>query len=140
MIELIYVSRAVHRLNTAQLTTLLKIARANNTRAQITGMLLYDGFGTFLQALEGPAEAVDALFEKIKRDPRHTRVNLLWRKAITQRTFSDWQMGFRQLNEAPPNHLEGFTDFLHHDQPADYLTSHPGFALDMLNYFKANHS
>lgn len=140
MIELVYVSRASSRYFSEQLVKLLSKARRNNTNINITGLLLYDGFGTFIQALEGAEQDVDALFAKIKLDPRHSRVNILWRKEIAQRGFPDWKMGFRDISETPPLELDGFSNFLQKEDQNDYLITHPGFALDMLTHFKSKHT
>ena len=65
LIELVYVSKAGKRLNQDELEGILSKARKNNTDTDITGLLLYDGYGTFIQVLEGPEPAVENLFEKI---------------------------------------------------------------------------
>ena len=75
MIELVYVSKAVQRLKQDQLEAILSKARKNNTDNEITGLLLYDGYGTFIQVLEGPENSVESLFSKIQKDTRHTNIN-----------------------------------------------------------------
>jgi hypothetical protein len=73
-------------------------------------MLLYDD-GSFLQVLEGPRQAVETLFEKIKADRRHEQIVLLSSREIEEREFSDWQMGFVRLDRLehrPP----GYSNFL----------------------------
>jgi hypothetical protein len=93
VIQLVYVSAAAKPFDDAKLRDLLAKARDNNTRAGITGALLHQE-GSFLQVLEGPPEAVEPLFAKIGRDPRHLRVTMLARNQIEAANFPDWSMGF----------------------------------------------
>ena len=47
-------------------------------------MLLYVG-GNFIQALDGPKKAVDAILRSIKSDSRHTDIRILLRSENVQR-------------------------------------------------------
>jgi hypothetical protein len=67
-------------------------ARRNNAMAEIDGFLMFDRT-RFHQILEGPEDQIDALFAKIKADPRHTNIECLSRETITERYFSEWSMG-----------------------------------------------
>lgn len=140
MIELVYVSRSVQRLDQLQLVELLRQCRKNNQANKVTGLLLYDGFGTFIQALEGEESTVDKLFTVIKQDPRHDHVHMLGHKTIQQRAFSDWRMGFRTLTQALVQQTEGYSDFLSDHQPISAYQQQPGFAFHMLDYFKQRSS
>jgi hypothetical protein len=93
MLQLIYASAAVTPLSVEAVRELLLRARHKNAARGITGMLLYHG-GSFLQVLEGPAEAVDAVFRTINADNRHGNIRLLYRDEITAPEFGDWSMGF----------------------------------------------
>lgn len=75
-------------------------------------MLLYHE-GSFLQVLEGAAENVEMLFERIGRDPRHRRVMVLLRRSIDARQFQDWSMGFVDVKSVAAG-LPGYSDFLQH--------------------------
>jgi hypothetical protein len=97
LIHLGYVSTATAPLPRAELMELLAQARADNARNQITGMLVYQG-GHFLQVLEGQAEAVRATMERIRQDPRHDRIALLFEEPVAAREFPDWRMGFQALD------------------------------------------
>ena len=76
MIQIVYISSAVAPWSTEQLLELLQQCLKNNSARGVTGMLLY-GEDTFLQALEGDDAVIDALIEKIARDPRHAKIQLL---------------------------------------------------------------
>jgi hypothetical protein len=67
-------------------------ARHNNAKAEIDGFLMFDR-ARFHQILEGPEDRIDALFAKIKADPRHKNIECLSRETITERYFSEWSMG-----------------------------------------------
>ncbi|MCG6119891.1 MAG: BLUF domain-containing protein [Blastomonas sp.] len=91
--QLLYIS-TVSPGETVDLETILAIARRNNRAAGITGLLMYNG-KRFLQVLEGPSEAIEATFDRIRRDPRHRGHVLLARKTVERREFGDWSMGFK---------------------------------------------
>lgn len=137
MMELIYVSRARKRYDEQQITQLLSVAREKNAHANITGLLLYDGLGTFIQVLEGEQEVISQLFSIIKKDSRHERVNVLWQDSIKKRKFADWRMGFRYMSEFKAQNLAGYSDFLGSRQKSDFLSDQPGFVRDMLLFFKS---
>lgn len=80
-----------------QVKSILRASRANNTSKGITGLLLYRD-GSFVQFLEGPATAVDALYDKIERDPRHHGVIRVLRQPVTKRDFKQWSMAFHDLD------------------------------------------
>ena len=105
-----YVSAPVRAFPRAELVDLLAISRRNNARIGVTGMLLYKG-GNFMQALEGPEDAVRALQERIGRDPRHRYMITVMDTWTDERHFGDWMMGFRDLDDSaqrPP----GYSEFL----------------------------
>jgi hypothetical protein len=91
--QILYIS-TVSPHETVDLETILATARRNNRANGITGLLMYNG-KRFLQVLEGPSDAIDATFNRIRRDTRHRGQVLLARRTIEQREFGDWSMGFR---------------------------------------------
>lgn len=107
--SLVYSSLAVTRFYEPDLAALLTAARAHNESAGITGILLYNR-EQFIQFLEGPPDAVDALVDRIRRDSRHTFVRVLVDELVEERQFEDWSMGYRRpqpSDAAPP---QGFRD------------------------------
>ena len=109
MLQLIYASAAVKPFNPDELKALLDTARTKNASLGISGMLLYHA-GSFLQALEGPNDAVDALFKTIAKDARHTNVRLLFRDGVETPEFRDWSMGFVDSSKSAQA-LKGFLDY-----------------------------
>jgi Sensors of blue-light using FAD len=109
MLQLIYASAAVKPFSPDELKKLLDAARAKNASLGISGMLLYHA-GSFLQALEGPDDAVNLLFKGIEKDPRHTNVRLLFRDGVETSEFQDWSMGFVDASKSAKT-LKGFLDY-----------------------------
>jgi hypothetical protein len=99
LMRLLYVSRSVTT-GTDETESILASSRRNNPPIGITGILCYGG-GIYLQAIEGGRQAVNALFSKIIRDPRHGDVELLHYEEISERRFGGWTMG--QVNLAKVN-------------------------------------
>ena len=78
---------------------ILARSRVNNARDNITGALLFNA-GCFAQVLEGPLDKIEATFERIQQDERHSDVSLLALDPVSQRSFPTWAMGFVGLSEA----------------------------------------
>ena len=77
----------------AAIAGLLAVSKRNNARVGVTGALLFNG-GSFAQVLEGSRVAVEATFERIQRDPRHSDVAVLQCEPVATRGFPNWSMGF----------------------------------------------
>ncbi|WP_374942382.1 BLUF domain-containing protein [Sphingomonas sp.] len=94
MRRLLYISTSRTPILPEQLDRILRVSRANNAAVGVTGLLVVGG-RRFLQALEGPDDAVRATYERIRADPRHFAAVILADQAITERTFSAWSMGYQ---------------------------------------------
>lgn len=73
------------------LAGILSAARRNNPQLGITGALICR-HDVYLQLIEGPAEAIDALYTRILADDRHTNVELLLTEDMGERMFPAWAM------------------------------------------------
>lgn len=111
LLRLVYASAAAAPMARAELEALLAKARSNNARLGVTGMLLYHE-GSFIQALEGDPEVVDALYDRIAADPRHRDAMLLIREPAVERLFDDWTMGFYRVGPDSEDELPGLSHFL----------------------------
>ena len=100
LIEFIYTSYASEPFLSEQLSALQKQCQDHNNPNQITGMLLYDN-QQFMQVLEGEQAVIEALFKKIKSDPRHQQVKALIHTPITERNFANWSMGLVDISDSP---------------------------------------
>jgi Sensors of blue-light using FAD len=112
-LQLIYASAATSPFTEQELGSLLVRARANNQRLGVSGLLVHHA-GSFFQVLEGSPDAVQALYDRIALDKRHTRVLPLARGLVSQRAFGDWSMGFVTGAHPQLKALPGFNDFLRH--------------------------
>lgn len=99
MKRLLYISTARSILDASELEELLSKSRAANAKAGLTGLLVVGG-RRFLQVLEGPDQAVIQTYERIKHDPRHFALVKLHDKAVEERAFGSWSMGYEQGGEA----------------------------------------
>lgn len=109
LVSVAYVSGETEPFDDGRLADLLTQSRRSNHANGLTGMLLHRR-GRFFQVLEGPADAVDALLDRIRADGRHRDLRVLLREQIDARRFDEWTMGFEPIGAptgAPP---EGFRD------------------------------
>lgn len=99
LIRLVYASRSTNASGEKQqgldpgVARILAKSRRNNARLQIAGGLLF-GEGYFLQCLEGDADVVKSLYDKIAADRRHRDVTVLAKAPIPTRSFGAWSMKY----------------------------------------------
>ncbi|AGA92252.1 putative membrane protein [Thioflavicoccus mobilis 8321] len=139
MIQMLYISSATEPMSTEDLLGLLRECRENNAAKGITGMLIY-GNATFLQVLEGEEEVVDDLFENIRRDPRHSNVEILHRKTIERRQYSDWSMGFKRVSGKELAKIESMRDFDEQNFNQAYLIEHGNIVSSLMDHFRKERS
>ncbi|MES2861301.1 MAG: BLUF domain-containing protein [Pseudomonadota bacterium] len=84
-----------------KMSDILAEARPANARNGITGVLTAVN-GRFVQIVEGSSAALDGLLAKLLRDPRHSDLVVIERRASRSRLFSDWDMVSPRL---APNEL-----------------------------------
>jgi hypothetical protein len=127
---LAYVSRQSFIQTDEEISSLLVTCRTNNTRKEISGMLIYFD-GTFVQFLEGPKNNIDLLFKKISNDKRHEDIILLIEGSSEKREFEDWSMAFKKLTQPETAKLLGQKEFKKEDlfKGKDPNTEHPGLLL-----------
>ncbi|MES2903404.1 MAG: BLUF domain-containing protein [Pseudomonadota bacterium] len=75
----------------AILAGILTRARRNNQRDDISGALICRQ-DLYLQLIEGPINAIDALFARISVDDRHCDVRLMLVDDVEARMFPEWSM------------------------------------------------
>lgn len=103
LVRLIYASRAVDPIDQKMLDDILEQSRDSNVDSGITGILCScEDSNSFLQAIEGGREAVNALYAQIVCDPRHQQVTVLACDEIHQRRFANWRMGRVDLRRVNP--------------------------------------
>ena len=95
MLQIAYFSTAATPQDSITIHDILKTARRNNQRDQITGLLVAGG-NRYLQVIEGPKAETEALYDAIRADKRHLAVSTLLCRSIYQRCFDNWAMAFRR--------------------------------------------
>ena len=93
LLQLVYISSARTVISEKTCAEILSVSRRNNCQADVSGLLVA-GQRRFLQALEGPADAVRATYSRILHDPRHYACVLLGERYLDKRQFGDWAMGY----------------------------------------------
>lgn len=131
--QLVYISRSIKLMTSADLLPLLEQSRHRNTAADITGMLLYKD-RSFIQLLEGPEQAVDQLYSCIFADSRHLKVKTVVELRVAERSFSQWSMGFHHLDEQSIDLPKAYTYFMSAPNTDDIAIATK--ATELLNYFQ----
>ena len=85
-IALTWASRSLIDPYSPEMLAVLRSAVPRNRALGITGVLCFDE-RTFVQALEGEAEHVHRIFDRIQRDWRHTDVTVLDERPVAGRIF-----------------------------------------------------
>jgi hypothetical protein len=91
MKSLAYTSLASLDLTAEDLEDIHRTALRRNALDGITGLLVFNGTH-FLQVVEGSSAAIDELIERLRRDDRHSGVEVRDERGIETRSFPDWSM------------------------------------------------
>lgn len=132
---LVYVSSAVVPFSPPELVELLAASRRKNDGLGISGMLLYKD-GNLMQVLEGEEAAVQGLYARIARDPRHRGLLVLSQGALAARQFPDWSMSFRDLNTTAVRSLPGYSEFMNTALTGLEFSTDPSRCQRLLTTFK----
>jgi hypothetical protein len=89
---------------------ILTVSRHQNGQAGVTGALMFTGL-FFVQALEGPTFAVEAAFDRICCDLRHSNVEVVECGPVLESAFGDWSMS----HLVPAADSEALLDRVEHD-------------------------
>ena len=96
--QMAYYSVASQPITRDLMQAIVKTSQDNNYQNEITGLLLADTT-IFVQWIEGPENAVEFLYNKIKKDCRHHSVTELMSGSFQiDRVFSEWS--FRSESRA----------------------------------------
>lgn len=99
--RLVYSSRAEGLSPEIALETIFRVSVPKNARLDITGALGFTG-RRYIQLLEGPGSAVDALLATLQADPRHAQLRVLLRGTTRSRLLPSWSMARLDLARAAP--------------------------------------
>jgi len=89
--SLTYTSLAKLDLSAGELEAIHRTARDLNALDGITGLLVFNGTH-FLQIIEGAEAAIDELVERLRRDRRHSAIEVRHERRVEQRSFPGWSM------------------------------------------------
>jgi uncharacterized membrane protein (DUF373 family) len=98
-------------------------------------MLLY-GNKTFIQILEGEEDVVHKLVKTIKRDPRHTNLQIVKQKPIERHEYADWSMGFKRVSGEDFEAVKGLEQFEEKDFNATFLEGHASIVDSLMDHFR----
>lgn len=96
---IVYRSDATVFMDSAKLESITEQAIVRNKDLKVTGVLLCDGF-QFIQYLEGPKKALQALYQLISHSTSHTNVRILVDTPIKEREFPKWFMGLMRPTQS----------------------------------------
>ena len=89
--SLIYKSRSTSVADLDLVNSILDKSTRNNSANGITGVLIATKTN-FLQVLEGEFVVLNEAFERISRDTRHHKIQLISFREIEERRFGEWAM------------------------------------------------
>jgi hypothetical protein len=89
--SLTYTSLASFDLEGEDIEAIHAKARELNALDGISGLLVFNGTH-FLQIIEGSHAAVDDLVERLRRDPRHSALEVRDERDVETPAFPDWSM------------------------------------------------
>lgn len=116
-----YISDSIQDESMKNLENLYLKASANNSKNNITGILVYID-RNFLQVLEGEEKTVDKTFKIISTDTRHKNIFNIIDTTIEQRIFEDYNFGFTIINDKKKlNNLGEYLNWLK-NADCDYAT------------------
>lgn len=99
--QIVYISGCRNPDTASVADTFLASARRRNAAMGLTGVLLFSE-GAFFQVLEGPADAVETIYQRIARDTRHRHLIVMHDAEVRSHAFPDWSMGGFRLDPNEP--------------------------------------
>jgi len=95
--SLIYVSDASPQLSPDDLEAIHHAAVTLNALDGVTGLLVYNG-DRFMQIVEGAADAIEDLLQRLSRDPRHANLSVRSDQTVETKSFPDWSMSLLKVS------------------------------------------
>lgn len=72
---------------------MLEKARKRNKEKGVTGLII-ETRDHFIQILEGEEKHISETFQRIKQNPLHQHLRIVYHKGVSNREFSEWTMGY----------------------------------------------
>jgi hypothetical protein len=86
-----------------QIRNILATARTNNKAARVTGAMTFND-SCFAQVLEGYADDLRPIFDRIRRDGRHSDIKILASTEPARRLFPQWSMAYVETPQDDGRH------------------------------------
>lgn len=134
---IVYKSRVKTDMSSTELYQLVKSAAQKNAARDISGVLLFDG-DYFLQYLEGPADAIQSLYEIISMDNRHRNIVKLMEDHSPTRRFGVWSMYAIDVNNLQSDDLNKILTIGSSFKPANFGLPDHDRVLKMINAFASS--
>ena len=135
LIHIVYISISHRDLSEKELSDFLRDIRAKNKKNNVTGLLLYNE-GSFIQVIEGKKKTIQTLFKLVKNDKRHTNIIELLIEPIMERSFPDWSMGFKLINNKDLEQIPGFSGLMNEEHNSKALAGIAKQVVMLLNSFR----
>ncbi|MTI39419.1 BLUF domain-containing protein [Fulvivirga lutimaris] len=110
--QLVYVSNRKQHCTEEEIEKILASCKKNNPPLNITGILLYSD-KKFIQLVEGESKVIMELYDKIKKDDRHTNPMMISLSPVKEKSFPSWHMGSKKL---PAGKVDYKTDITTEDK------------------------
>lgn len=121
LLAILYRSEALMPQNGVKERKMLDLSRSDNIPRQVTGFL-HREHDIYYQWIEGPIAEVDTLFSQIMADDRRSRIKVLSRHEINERSFVGWSMGYGNTTRSSLFDWAAQHDIpLHPPRPQDIL-------------------
>lgn len=91
MLRLFFISAATHFKTARELNEIMRASRMRNRAEGVSSLLIYND-GSYAQLMEGPKQAVLNVFERIKKDKRHTGAAIIFQEETDTRITEGWDM------------------------------------------------
>ena len=95
--QLVYVSNRKPVCTQEEIDKILMSCQKNNPQLNITGVLLYSD-NKFIQLVEGESKVIMDLYDKIKKDSRHSTPMMISYGPVKEKSFPSWHMGTRDIS------------------------------------------
>jgi Sensors of blue-light using FAD len=109
MKSILYVSVADPALVSDDIYQLVGNAQDRNRADGISGIMLYNG-SNFMQLIEGDPVVIDACFNRIAQDQRHSGVVTLRNDPVAVREFPEWAMRYSLVEQPVQSTLDAVRD------------------------------
>lgn len=98
-LQIVYESHASESLTDSDVIEILRKSQISNNRTRISGLLVFKD-RRFLQFIEGPHQAVEALYARIALDSRHRNLRLLNETVCDELLMPTWAMAYTSSSKA----------------------------------------